>query len=55
MSVVLSQTGEPLDSWLDGAMHTNRFDTTNMPLPFPDALQEFRVNNKDREAQRKPA
>src|SRR5262245_25602341 len=29
---------------LDGAMHTNRFDTTNMPLPFPDALQEFRVN-----------
>src|SRR5215831_9125385 len=29
---------------LDGALHTNRFDATNMPLPFPDALQEFRVN-----------
>src|SRR5262245_32061983 len=29
---------------LDGALHTNRFDGTNMPLPFPDALQEFRVN-----------
>jgi hypothetical protein len=29
---------------LDGSLHTNRFDATNMPLPFPDALQEFRVN-----------
>ncbi len=35
---------------LDGAMHTNRFDTTNMPLPFPDALQEFRVNTGTQDA-----
>jgi Carboxypeptidase regulatory-like domain len=35
---------------LDGSMHTNRFDTTNMPLPFPDALQEFRVNTGTQES-----
>ena len=28
---------------LDGAMHNNPYDNANMPLPFPDALQEFRV------------
>src|SRR4029079_6160207 len=28
---------------LDGATHNNPYDTTSMPLPFPDALQEFRV------------
>lgn len=28
---------------LDGAMHTNPYDATGMPTPFPDALQEFRV------------
>jgi hypothetical protein len=28
---------------LDGAAHNNPFDNLNMPLPFPDALQEFRV------------
>jgi hypothetical protein len=28
---------------LDGAMHTNPYDATGMPIPFPDALQEFRV------------
>ena len=27
---------------LDGAINNNRWDATNMPLPFPDALQEFR-------------
>ena len=26
---------------LDGAPHLNMYDATNMPLPFPDALQEF--------------
>src|SRR5919204_120821 len=35
---------------LDGAMHTNRFDATNMPLPFPDSLQEFRVNTSTQDA-----
>jgi hypothetical protein len=28
---------------LDGATHNNPYDNLNMPLPFPDALQEFRV------------
>ena len=28
---------------LDGAMHNNPQDNLNLPLPFPDALQEFSV------------
>src|SRR5688572_18515786 len=28
---------------LDGAMHNNPYDNLNLPLPFPDAIQEFRV------------
>ena len=28
---------------LDGAPHNNLHDNLGMPLPFPDALQEFRV------------
>ena len=28
---------------LDGAMHNDLHNTANLPLPFPDALQEFRV------------
>jgi hypothetical protein len=28
---------------LDGAMHSNPYDGSQMPLPFPDALQEFKV------------
>ncbi len=28
---------------LDGAMHNNPFDNANLPFPFPDALQEFKV------------
>ena len=28
---------------LDGAPNINLYDATNMPLPFPDALQEFKV------------
>ena len=28
---------------LDGAPHMNMYDSTNMPFPFPDALQEFKV------------
>src|SRR4029450_1014201 len=27
----------------DGAMHNNPYDNLNLPLPFPDALQEFQV------------
>ncbi len=28
---------------LDGAMHTDPYEGANHPMPFPDALQEFRV------------
>jgi len=28
---------------LDGASHLDTYDGTNMPLPFPDALQEFKL------------
>jgi hypothetical protein len=28
---------------LDGAMHNNVYDGSQMPMPFPDALQEFKV------------
>jgi hypothetical protein len=36
---------------LDGAIHNNAFDGFNMPLPFPDALQEFRVETSTQNAQ----
>jgi Carbon-nitrogen hydrolase len=29
---------------LDGAMHNQAYDGTSMPMPFPDALQEFKVD-----------
>ena len=36
---------------LDGAMHNNPYDNLNLPLPFPDALQEFRVETSAQNAQ----
>ena len=39
-------------SWvLDGAMHNNPYDNLNLPLPFPDALQEFRAESSAMTAQ----
>ena len=35
---------------LDGAPHINNLDGTGMPLPFPDALQEFRLVTGSQEA-----
>jgi hypothetical protein len=35
---------------LDGAPHINNYDGTGMPLPFPDALQEFRVTTSAQDA-----
>jgi Carboxypeptidase regulatory-like domain/TonB dependent receptor len=35
---------------VDGAMSNNRFDASNMPLPFPDALEEFRLSTGAQEA-----
>jgi hypothetical protein len=36
---------------LDGAMHNNVLDGLNLPLPFPDALQEFSVETSSQNAQ----
>jgi hypothetical protein len=36
---------------LDGALHNNPYDNFNLPLPFPDALQEFRVETSSQNAQ----
>jgi carboxypeptidase family protein/TonB-dependent receptor-like protein len=35
---------------LDGAPHLNTYDGTGMPLPFPDALQEFRLATSAQDA-----
>jgi hypothetical protein len=35
---------------LDGALHNNRFFESNLPMPFPDALAEFRVSTSVQEA-----
>jgi hypothetical protein len=35
---------------LDGAPHINNYDGTGMPLPFPDALQEFRLTTSAQDA-----
>ena len=36
---------------LDGALHNNPFDAVNLPFPFPDALQEFKVETSTLTAQ----
>ncbi len=36
---------------LDGAQHSNFYDATGMPLPFPDALQEFKLETSSLTAQ----
>jgi hypothetical protein len=35
---------------LAGAPHLNMYDATNMPFPFPDALQEFKVDTSTQSA-----
>ena len=35
---------------LDGAPHLNELDGTGMPLPFPDALQEFKLSTSTQDA-----
>jgi Carboxypeptidase regulatory-like domain len=35
---------------LDGAPHINMLDGTGMPLPFPDALQEFKISTSVQDA-----
>jgi hypothetical protein len=37
--------------WLDGGLHINFHDSTNLPFPFPDALQEFKVETSSLTAQ----
>jgi Carboxypeptidase regulatory-like domain len=37
--------------FLDGTLYNNPFDATNLPFPFPDALQEFKVETSTLTAQ----
>jgi len=37
--------------FLDGTMYNNLFDAVNLPFPFPDALQEFKVETSTLTAQ----
>jgi hypothetical protein len=37
--------------WLDGAVYNNPWDSANLPFPFPDALQEFKVETSSLTAQ----
>ena len=37
--------------YLDGTMYNNLFDGVNLPFPFPDALQEFKVETSTLTAQ----
>ena len=37
--------------WLDGSVYNNPWDLANMPLPFPDALAEFKVETSSLTAQ----
>ena len=36
---------------LDGALHNNVYDGVGLPLPFPDAMQEFKVETSAQNAQ----
>src|SRR5215467_5548859 len=40
-----------LTYFLDGTLYNNPFDAVNMPFPFPDALQEFKVETSALTAQ----
>ena len=40
-----------LTYFLDGTLYNNPFDAVNMPFPFPDALQEFKVETSSLTAQ----
>lgn len=37
--------------FLDGALHTDMYDAMNLPFPFPNALQEFKVETSSLTAQ----
>src|SRR3954468_4931362 len=47
---VAGSIGDGVQYSLDGAAHINPFDGTSMPLPFPDALQEFKVSTSTQDA-----
>ena len=36
---------------LDGALHNNVYDGDNLPMPFPDAVQEFKIETSSQQAQ----
>jgi hypothetical protein len=40
-----------LNYYLDGTLYNNPFDAVNLPFPFPDALQEFKIETNSLTAQ----
>ena len=44
-------TGNGIAYLLDGANHNDMYNNLNLPLPFPDALQEFKVETSALQAQ----
>ena len=51
ISVAGGQSNGGISYLLDGAMHNDPFNNLNQPLPFPDALQEFKVETSALPAQ----
>ncbi|HEX4273807.1 MAG TPA: carboxypeptidase regulatory-like domain-containing protein [Bryobacteraceae bacterium] len=51
ISVAGGQSNGGVSYLLDGAMHNDPFNNLNQPLPFPDALQEFKVETSALPAQ----
>ena len=47
---VAGSTSYSIQYNLDGASHLDTYDGTNMPLPFPEALQEFRLVTSTQDA-----
>jgi hypothetical protein len=47
---IAGSTSHSIQYNLDGASHLDTYDGTNMPLPFPDALQEFKLVTSTQDA-----
>ncbi|MEQ1947011.1 MAG: carboxypeptidase-like regulatory domain-containing protein [Bryobacteraceae bacterium] len=49
ISVAGGNTGG-VQYYMDGAPHSNLFDGSGLPLPFPDAMQEFKISTSTQDA-----
>ena len=53
MLAIAGSAGYGIDFTLDGADHMNYLSGTTMTMPFPDAMQEFKVESSGATAQRR--